>query len=1296
MSRLSATQIPKPADEQAFERACVVLWQGLLKDPNVQRVGRRGQKQNGVDIVGCRDQRAEHLVGIQCKLKGSGKQLTTDEIRNELAEALTFSPPLTEYFIVTTAPDDASLQALARQLTLEQHKSGRDLKVYIWGWSTLEEKISDDVKARKAFDDTFSPFGEMVLEEVTELRLSHVEMKDEQRASLTDMQVSLQSLLARLPADGAVDDATRRVAIEAKLDASIDDIRDVLTRGDAAVAQAMFEALWEREKDTASGRIRFRIEANIGACRLAQGDEEGAADLLIAAYNHAPSEPKAATNKVLGLLLKRQWEAAAALGRAALQTESASESLSSYVVQALRWDQSVDDPLADIPAEFHQTASVRVAVVDFQRARGLPEWRNAARALIPEFEEDAHARRFAAEADLDEILSSPDFSRRRILTPEQRVRVQNSVKTLDELWREEIISLGSIRPGAATLAINLIVGLHALEQFEAAIAIAEQGIGAFPDDSDLARCSAIVAMDAGNEAFVAPLTTILEKTDAGALVAFRYHANRGEWDRVAALTEIALAAAPAEEIAIVEVLGKIAALLTVDTSDLEGQLRALLGTVSQDPRAAVIIAGTAQEHGFSVLADEAYQSARSLLTPDSHIARRLMVAALANRREDWATVADSLDGWIDRTVDSPELRMLARAYVNESPVRRRGLRFFQSLPADLAAMTTYTQAAGLFHFNRGAPAIAEGFLRRASESGGLLATLALFETLKRQQRGGEIGPILDTLNPREMTGTPHEKMVFAQAMRDAGKEIAAADFAYEVLQSSRDDPEASLGYFLLLIEDFTGRLIPPAPVVALDTWVRLKSDDSSLGEFLIVSDGPKPSEGRVTQDHPLIRQAMGLKAGDSFVLDKGPVGPRTWQVEAIKHKYLYALHDVIENFETRFPGVPGFWRITSKDGDVQPALDMVKRTAEADLKIAALYLEKSLPMNMVAARVTGSSVSFADYIRDLGHDIQTTVGLSAEREAAKALIQKRRALGLVLDTYAAWTAVTMEALDLLVTVFGSLTVAQSTIDELRGLRDRHRPRQEENMTLSWQNGQFIRQVLTVDEATSRANAIDAYIEKICTLCTIAPVEAPDSLSTLAQKITQTFDPQVLDPVYLAGTDKLLLSEDQFYRDMAREAAGTSGVWMQSVLVWARDEGIVSVKDYATFIVRLAWRRHFHVGVDANSLVETLRQETDPELPNVAQLCRYFGGKSADIPSHVFVAAAFVNAIWRDHDISQLKAMKATSIVARAIIRDVGSIWPQVLMTLRDHLLSSPRHFLWLWIQGNFLETDELRKTWRFT
>ena len=43
MSAFASTQISKPTDEQAFERACVTLFRCLLSDPNVQRNAVRGQ-----------------------------------------------------------------------------------------------------------------------------------------------------------------------------------------------------------------------------------------------------------------------------------------------------------------------------------------------------------------------------------------------------------------------------------------------------------------------------------------------------------------------------------------------------------------------------------------------------------------------------------------------------------------------------------------------------------------------------------------------------------------------------------------------------------------------------------------------------------------------------------------------------------------------------------------------------------------------------------------------------------------------------------------------------------------------------------------------------------------------------------------------------------------------------------------------------------------------------------------------------------------------------------------------------
>jgi cellulose synthase operon protein C len=200
MSLLAATQIPKPADEQAFERACVPLWCGLLKDPNVQRNATRGQGQDGVDLYGMRDRDPDQYVGIQCKLKGDGKELSEKEVRTEVEKAVKFKPALREYFIVTTAPDDGEMHELARVITAGLRAKGHQMLVYIWGWNTLEEKISEDDAARKAFDPSFGPFTGRILENTQDLLLGQTETQ----SGLAQVQATLAQITATLRARSGI------------------------------------------------------------------------------------------------------------------------------------------------------------------------------------------------------------------------------------------------------------------------------------------------------------------------------------------------------------------------------------------------------------------------------------------------------------------------------------------------------------------------------------------------------------------------------------------------------------------------------------------------------------------------------------------------------------------------------------------------------------------------------------------------------------------------------------------------------------------------------------------------------------------------------------------------------------------------------------------------------------------------------------------------------------------------------------------------------------------------------------
>ena len=141
MPTISSSQLPAPKNWDEFEEICADLYSLEWSDPNVVRHGRKGQRQHGVDIFG--QTKDSKLVGVQCKGKSRWppKPLTTKAIDDEVEKALSFPQKLSEFIIVTTADDDATIQQHALKLTLQHQVQGL-FGVRVFGWGELNRKIT--------------------------------------------------------------------------------------------------------------------------------------------------------------------------------------------------------------------------------------------------------------------------------------------------------------------------------------------------------------------------------------------------------------------------------------------------------------------------------------------------------------------------------------------------------------------------------------------------------------------------------------------------------------------------------------------------------------------------------------------------------------------------------------------------------------------------------------------------------------------------------------------------------------------------------------------------------------------------------------------------------------------------------------------------------------------------------------------------------------------------------------------------------------------------------------------------
>jgi len=143
---IAPTQIRKPENWQDFEKLCKKLW-GEIWDcaDTIQRNGRSGQDQNGVDIYG-KPKNETGYFGIQCKGKDgyTNTKLTVGEVDREVDKAFNFIPKLKRFIFATTANKDAAIEEYVRMKNLEHIQKGL-FEIYIASW----EDIVDLMEGRR-------------------------------------------------------------------------------------------------------------------------------------------------------------------------------------------------------------------------------------------------------------------------------------------------------------------------------------------------------------------------------------------------------------------------------------------------------------------------------------------------------------------------------------------------------------------------------------------------------------------------------------------------------------------------------------------------------------------------------------------------------------------------------------------------------------------------------------------------------------------------------------------------------------------------------------------------------------------------------------------------------------------------------------------------------------------------------------------------------------------------------------------------------------------------------------------
>lgn len=205
---------------------------------------------------------------------------------------------------------------------------------------------------------------------------------------------------------------------------------------------------------------------------------------------------------------------------------------------------------------------------------------------------------------------------------------------------------------------------------------------------------------------------------------------------------------------------------------------------------------------------------------------------------------------------------------------------------------------------------------------------------------------------------------------------------------------------------------------------------------------------------------------------------------------------------------------------------------------------------------------------------------------------------------------------------------------------------------------------TAEDIAARRDYIVEQLTRIEAACEVRPVVAPDDPTDVAVLINQSFGSHVLDAANLAMTEHVLVSEDMHYRQFAEAACAAKGVWLQAVFSFAHEIGMIDARRYVDLVVKLAWRRHGHLALNADMMLAVLRGDADEGLANFKAVSNFIGTKSAELRSHIMVSIEFLNRLWHESDRFDLRCMQATSAILDQIIRFRMADWALILALLK--------------------------------
>ncbi|WP_300658246.1 hypothetical protein [Hydrogenophaga sp.] len=1212
--------LQRPVDDGDFEALCLQLYSRMWNVTGLMRVGRGGQAQFGVDILG---HDGRQSVGIQCKHYVSTK-FTYATVTSDVAEADAANLAIQHLIFATTAPAKAEVVRSVHELSERRRATGK-FTVSVEYWNTICDHIRMHPDVGRAFipgfpGGTLLAVSETVVESLTFVR-EIAAKQDLYRQEMLDAVAGAAVSKSNVAPDARGDEADPGVV------ASLDFIRDRMREGKTADAKQLLQKLGDPSafKDEFS---KFRWTTNMAAIAMLEGDEERAAEGFLKAYTFAPEDEKAYVNRIHAYFMRKKFEAA---------DIACDEALEKFPDSSALWAISLHTRNAvgreTLDAEVPE-AALKSSEFLFAKSRLLGK-QGACKASIDLLQQcialdggSLDARRALLAEALTWASADPLAALMGQLPPEQRTALQDALDHFEPL--EQVLPAQQAEKISEELATNLVSSLLILDQKPRARRLSHQMLSRHPQLEQLLRTH---VMDlAERKDFVALHVIADGQLDVlpGSVLAMLAEISAYEGDvawNSQIISVIERRAGEDEKLPKALPLAFLAAWHHGDKTEALAGVQAHLKLHPADMLAGVMQVQFLKDLGRRSEALAAAHSLRDRLSVDSLGLEALYVADLMFDLKQYEEAAPIYE----RLVPYPgggELTWKLLACYIQTDQRWRAQRIFDALAPSMRSQSDLRRLeiklAGIMGDWARMRVLLEQEL--AADPTSAECILGCADVLFRLGEREALTAFVATDPVLKSAGTDQE-LSFARLQMNCGFGDLAVARLFRVFRAHPTN-ERLAGHFLgqlMLAQNLT--LFDPPKVVGPGTAVQLKQGDEQWA-IAIDTAGSQRVEtwsDLVQPDSDIAVRLAGLQLGQRTIVRRGIFDE---EVEVVGISTLVAFAaEKAQALVTGSANAAGpIWsiRIVKEDGgiDVDVLLRSAKQRREHVEQTFHLYSQHALPLCVLAKLIGTDPIQLLLEWPWKLTPLFVGVGSEDERQNAFAILQGGRQR-YVADLLTIAELIRLGVAPAVSAVIGRPLVAQTQREHLlvimAGLGE---PR--ESSSLSEQDGRLRLVDVPSWYYKRRRKLLEAVLAFVDSSCEVVPTTGPQVVTNLHRSLARTLDRSTLDTLYLCVEhNAVLLSEDGGLRMLAVEAGVAASMGVQPVLMQAVDTGKLSHQQYVDALEIKLLANHNFVSVAAMDLLLMARKTPNRIAPAAAAVFQSFRKATLDFESGVKVSGEFI-------------------------------------------------------------------------